>query len=196
MKPSKNWPISGVIKAGLTALLLVCPLCNGAQGKDLGQVGPVYPIAEQTAAQRNREKPIEQPGNHTTLSLPVSNTATEHYLDLTYTVPADITDETGKVIYPKGYQFNPLEHRRFRTLIAIDGSDDRQIEWLETLEDAADPMTRIVITKGDKAALFRRLNHPVYRLHPQVAERFHITSVPTVIRQKGETLAVTAIPIE
>ena len=81
-------------------------------------------------------------------------------------------------------------------MIAIDGSDDRQIAWLEAFKDTADPMTRIVITEGDKAALFRRLNHPVYRLHPQVAERFHITSVPTVIQQKGETLAVTAIPVE
>ena len=110
-------------------------------------------------------------------------------------MPQDITDAEGKVLYPKGYRFNPLEHRRFRTMIVIDGSDAKQVGWAENLEDAADPMTRIVITQGDKAAVSRRFKRRVYRLHPQVAERYRIASVPAIVKQKGAVLAVTTIPV-
>ena len=110
-------------------------------------------------------------------------------------MPRDITDADGKVLYPKGYRFNPLEHRRFRTMVVINGSDAKQMDWADSLEDAADPMTRIVITQGDKAAVSLRFKRRVYRLHPQVAQRYRITSVPAIVKQKGAVLAVTAIPI-
>ena len=80
-------------------------------------------------------------------------------------------------------------------MIVIDGTDARQLEWAATVKGVDDPMTRIVITEGDKAKVSARFNRQAYRLHPQVAQRYRITSVPTIIQQKGATLAVTAIPI-
>ena len=135
------------------------------------------------------------PNTFAPLSLPTALVERKQYLDLSYTVPQDITDAEGKVLYPKGYRFNPLEHRRFRTMIVIDGSDAKQVGWAENLEDAADPMTRIVITRGDKTAVSRRFKRRVYRLHPQVAERYRIASVPAIVKQKGAVLAVTTIPV-
>ena len=80
-------------------------------------------------------------------------------------------------------------------MIVIDGSDESQVNWVDNFKDAADPMTRIVITQGDIAAVSKRFKRRVYRLHPQVAQRFRIENVPTIVQQKGAVLAVKAIPV-
>ena len=194
MKRFKNWPTKGAIRIGLLTGFLIASV-GAVQAKNLGQAGPVYPIVETSV--RQRQEPNQNLRSHTfaPLSLPVSLAEKEQHLDLSYTVPRDITDAEGKVLFPKGYRFNPLEHRRFRTMIVIDGSDAKQVGWAENLEDAADPMTRIVITRGDKTAVSRRFKRQVYRLHPQVAERYRIASVPAIVKQKGAVLAVTTIPV-
>ncbi|MGA9535833.1 MAG: hypothetical protein WBR24_07975 [Desulfobacterales bacterium] len=194
MKRFKNWPIKGAIRIGLLAGYLVGTL-GAVQAKNLGQAGPVYPIIETSVRQRQEPNQKRRSQSFAPLSLPPALVETEQFLDLSYTVPQDITDADGKVLYPKGYRFNPLEHRRFRTMVVINGSDAKQMDWADSLEDAADPMTRIVITQGDKAAVSLRFKRRVYRLHPQVAQRYRITSVPAIVKQKGAVLAVTAIPI-
>ncbi|BBO83249.1 hypothetical protein DSCO28_38150 [Desulfosarcina ovata subsp. sediminis] len=193
MKRFKNSPVKGVIEIGVLVLCLFMNIGN-VQAKDLGRVGPVYPIIEKTVvlsknSQAQRDKPP------TPLTLPVASVETKHFLDLTYTVPWDITDAEGNIVYTKGYRYNPLKHRRFRTMIIIDASEPDQLDWVDHAEDAADPMTRIVITRGDLAAVSRRFNRHVYRLHPQVAKRFGIESVPTIVQQKGAILAVTSTPV-
>ena len=193
MKRFKNWQIRGAIRIGLYLVCLAGTM-DAVQAKNLGQAGPVYPIVETNVM--HRQEPNQKRRSHAfaPLSLPISLAEKEQYLDLSYTVPQDIIDAEGKVLYPKGYRFNPLEHRRFRTMIVIDGSDAKQVGWVENLEETADPMTRIVITRGDKTAVSRRFKRRVYRLHPQVAERYRIASVPAIVKQKGAVLAVTTIP--
>ena len=194
MKRFKNWQIRGAIRIGLLAVYLAGTL-GAVQAKNLGQAGPVYPIVETNVMQRQEPDQRRRPHKFAHLSLPVALAETKQYLDLSYTVPRDITDAEGKVLYPEGYRFNPLEHRRFRTMVVIDGSDAKQVDWAENLEEAADPMTRIVITRGDKTAVSRRFKRRVYRLHSQVAERYRIASVPAIVQQKGAVLAVTTIPV-
>jgi len=193
MKRFKSSPVKGVIEIGF---LLFCLFMNQGdlQARDLGCVGPVYPIIEKTVvlsknSQAQRNKPP------TPLTLPAASVETKHFLDLTYTVPWDIADAEGNIIYKKGYRYNPLTNRRFRTMIVIDASEPDQLDWANHVEGAADPMTRIVITRGDLAAVSRRFKRRVYRLHPQVAKRFGIESVPTIVQQKGAVLAVTSTPV-
>ena len=194
MKRSRNWPIKGAISLGLLAGFLIDPL-GAAHAKNLGQVGPVYAIIETSVIKRQKPDQKHRSQSFEPMSLPTALTETEQHLDLSYTVPWDITDAEGNIIYPEGYRFNPLEHRRFRTMIVIDGSDESQVDWADTLEDAADPMTRIVITQGEIAAVSQRFKRRVYRLHRQVAQRFRIENVPTIVQQKGAVLAVKVIPV-
>jgi len=194
MRRSKKWPIKGAIRTGLLAGCLIGTL-SVVQAKNLGQVGPVYAIIETSVIERQKPNQKQRSQSFNPISLPTALTETEQLLDLSYTVPWDITDAEGNIIYPEGYRFNPLEHRRFRTMIVIDGSDESQVDWADNLEDAADPMTRIVITKGDIAALSQRFKRRIYRLHPQVAQRFRIENVPTIVQQKGAVLAVKVIPV-
>ncbi len=192
MRRSKNWPIKGAISLGLLAGFLIGTL-GAVQAKNIGQAGPVYPIIETSVIERQKPNQKQRSQSFETMSLPTALTETEQLLDLSYTVPWDITDAEGEVLYPKGYRFNPLEHRRFRTMIVIDGSDESQLNWADNLEDSADPMTRIVITQGNIAAVSKRFKRRVYRLHPHVAQRFRIETVPTIVQQKGAVLAVKSI---
>jgi conjugal transfer pilus assembly protein TraW len=194
MRQSKNWPIKGAISIGLLVWCLFGNL-SAVQAKNLGQVGPVYAIIETGVVDAKKISQKRRFNTLKPLSLPTALAERKLYLDLSYTVPQDIADAEGNIIYPEGYRFNPLEHRRFRTMIVIDGSDESQVDWADNLEDTADPMTRIVITQGDIAAVSKRLKRRVYRLHPQVAQRFRIENVPTIVQQKGVVLAVKAIPL-
>lgn len=164
---------------------------GAVQAKSLGQVGPVYPIIEKTVTERSAPNHNRQPKKIASVLLPTASADAKHYLDLSYTVPRDITNADGNVIYQKGYRFNPLEHRRFRTMIVINATDDKQLDWVETIAAAADPMTRIVITEGNQAEASTRFKRRVYRLHPQVAKRYHITKVPTIVQQKGDFIEVS-----
>lgn len=193
MKRFKSSPIKGVIEIGF---LLLCLFMNQGdlQARDLGCVGPVYPIIEKSIV-LSKNSQAQRDKAPTPLTLPAASVETEQFLDLTYIVPWDIADAEGNIVYPKGYRYNPLANRRFRTMIVIDAREPDQLDWVDHAEDAADPMTRIVITRGDLAAVSRRFNRHVYRLHPQVAKRFGIESVPTIVQQKGAVLAVTSTPV-
>ncbi len=106
MRRSKKWPIKGAIRTGLLAGCLVGNLSD-VQAKNLGQVGPVYSIIEtsvvkvQKSTQKRRSNIIEP------LSLPTALVETEQYLDLSYTVPRDITDAKGISFTPKGIASTP-----------------------------------------------------------------------------------------
>ena len=193
MKRFKSSPIKGVIEI---SFLVLCLFMNEGfvHARDLGRVGQVYPIIEEsvTLPESGNDR---QPNPLGPMTLPTASVEMEQFLDLTYTVPWDIADAEGNIVYPKGYRYNPLTNRRFRTMIIIDGSKSDQLDWAEHAESAADPMTRIVTTQGDLAAVSRRFNRRVYRLHPQVAERFGIKTVPTIVQQKGAVLAVTSTPV-
>jgi conjugal transfer pilus assembly protein TraW len=193
MKRFKSSPIKGVIEIGVLVLCLFMNKGN-VQAKDLGRVGPVYPIIEEslTLPKNGNDR---QPNPLGPMTLPTASVETKQFLDLTYTVPWEIADAEGNIVYPKGYRYNPLTNRRFRTMIIIDGSKPKQLDWAEHREGATDPMTRIVITQGDLAAVSRRFKRRIYRLHPQVAERFGIETVPTIVQQKGAVLAVTSTPV-
>jgi conjugal transfer pilus assembly protein TraW len=193
MKRLKSSPVKGVIEIGI---LVLCLFMNEdyVHARDLGRVGPVYPILEKSVA-LSKSSQAQRDKTPTPLMLPAATVETEQFLDLTYTVPWDITDAEGNIVYPKGYRYNPLTNRRFRTMIIIDGSKPKQLDWADHVEGSADPMTRIVITRGDLAAVSRRFKRRVYRLHPQVAERFGIETIPTTVQQKGAVLAVTSTPV-
>ncbi len=193
MKRFKNSPAKGFIEIGLLALCLLIDK-EDAQAKNLGCVGPTYPIVEKSVSvsESGRSRQYNPPAP---MTLPAALTEREQFLDLTYTVPWDIADAEGNIVYPKGYRYNPLAHRQFRTMIVIDGSKPKQLDWAIHVEEVSDPMTRIVITQGDLTAVSRQFHRRIYRLHPWVAQRFGIESVPTLIRQKGAVLAATSIPV-
>lgn len=110
-------------------LTLSLGLIPGAQAKDLGVVGQVFPITEIDMLQwiAQRLKTLEQTGELASMQQQfkdtvkasvrrprpvglVTTTSPEVFsVDPTLTLASDITGTDGKLIYPKGMQINPFD---------------------------------------------------------------------------------------
>ena len=173
---------------------------------DLGVVGWVYPVVEPDIYQEASSKisrrwhELSAHINNQLNSyrsaelhfLPRANTGRRYLVDMTYTVEADLHDQAGRLVYPRGYRFNPLQYMTLSIgLVVIDGDDPSQLDWLMHSPYVEDHRVKILICRGDAGALSTRLGRAVYYLDREVAERLQLRAVPAVVVQKGTLLEVT-----
>ncbi|MBV1686385.1 conjugal transfer protein TraW [Novosphingobium sp. G106] len=115
-----------------------------------------------------------------------------------YTLAMDIALPGGKVLYPKGYTFNPLAYVSLpQRLIVVDPAD---IGWAARTASLTD---WILLTAGrrpdslqigdDALSLGERLGRPVFILEERVKQRLGLTVAPVIVRQVGERLELTEV---
>mgnify|MGYP001117796549 FL=1 len=118
-------------------------------------------------------------------------------VDLTWTLPYDIKDIDGKVIYPKGYIFNPLDYVVMPTqLVIINGEDEDQVKWFKSSPYGKAPAVMLLITDGSWFELSSKLKRAVYWAVPQIIEGFRIKHLPSVVYQKGNRMVVEEVKID
>lgn len=192
-----------VATAAVVALFLATPAL--ATVKDLGTVGRTYPVVEpdgmaeiQQTSERMKEFQGEmlaeriknyQPANlH---PLPRATADRTFLVDMTYTLDRDLADSDGKVIYPKGYTFNPLDYITLPGgLVIIDGDDPAQVKWFKASPFCKNHQARLLLANGQAAALTKTLQRPVFYLTDDIARRLHLAAVPSVVVQKGGKVQV------
>lgn len=178
---------------------------------DLGTVGRVYPIAEKDCLNEIREKAkkldwekirdesIETAKNYkpeNLVKLPKATQDRTFLVDMSYTLGNDIPDKDGKIIYPRGYRFNPLEYIDYPIkLVVIDGSDSDQVAWFQNSPYAKDYQVRLLITDGYHIELREKLNRPIYYAHRLIVERLQLDRLPCIVIQKGVHMEVKEIAI-
>lgn len=103
--------------------------------------------------------------------------------------PADIHGKDG-LLYPKGFEFNPLEYRTMRgRIVIIDQSDIGKIE--------VQPLDTVIINKGDLRESSDLLKRPVFILDRLTSATLtQLRSVPTIISQEGKQLRYEEMFIE
>ena len=179
------------------------------QARTVGVVGKVYPIAERDALEEIEERARQvdwqavlgktrpqdfRPPNP--VLLPRAAGECSFLVDMTYTLDFDIPDGKGGILYPKGYRFNPLDYVPFnQTLVVVDGEDPGQVEWLKASLLANRPDTLILLTGGAYSEVGRNLGRAVFYATRQIAERFQLAAVPSVIRRRGRMMEVREIEI-
>ena len=212
MKRYRKWSGSGskilvekvVVTATVVVLFLAAPAL--ATIKDLGTVGRTYPVVEpdgladiQQPSERMKEFQGEllaeriknyQPANlH---PLPRATTDRTFLVDMTYTLDRDLADSDGKVIYPKGYTFNPLDYIALPGgLVVIDGNDPDQIKWFEASQYCKNHQARLLLSNGQAAGLTEKFKRPTFYLTDDIAKRLHLDAVPSVVIQKGHKVQVS-----
>ncbi len=191
---------------------MILSALSDVYGMDLGVVGKVYPVVEPDALaelQRRAEKinletvlatkdnafSAYRPKDlHT---LPTARVPRAFNVDLTYTVPEDILDQHGKVVYPRGYAFNPLEVIPFpNTLIFLNGKDPLQKQWFQASPYSNNVSVMLILSDGDFLGLSKSLDRPIYYLTNSLASRLKLSAVPSVIKQRGKRLEVEEIAIK
>ena len=168
----------------------------------IGTFGKVYPIVEKSALkeieERVREidiadtiKPEEirerlknyRPPNVSRLDHAIEDRT--FLVDMTYTLPFDIPDGRGGILYPKGFTFNPLEYVPFsRTLVVIDGTEEKEIEWFLSSEYIKRRDVMLLITDGNWYDLSQRLDVPVFYLTEPIRARLGLEKTPSIVYKR------------
>lgn len=198
----------------LSSLLLLIVLEDAAYARDLGVVGTTYPVSEKDALQEieerarqidwgkylNKDKMKKVLTNFKPEDMAVLKTAERSKtftVDMTYTLEHDIPDGKGGILYPKGYTFNPLDYVVFpNTLVFINGSDRRQLEWFKASAYYKNHEVMLLITGGPFHELSEELKRPVYYAKKKIVERLRLKAVPSVVIQKGRNMEVKEIAIK
>ena len=178
--------------------------------RDLGVVGETYPVVEpdvvtelkEEAATKNRFRDDEFLERMKTYQpedlhhLPRATMDRTFMVDMTYTLDRDLLDGDGKVIYPKGFTFNPLDYVSFSGgMLVIDGNDPAQIKWLEETPYADNHQVRLLLSDGYAYELINQLKRSVFYLTDEIAERLQLAAVPSLVIQRNDKLEVREITV-
>jgi len=109
-------------------------------------------------------------------------------------LPFDIRDHRGNVLYRKGYKLNPLHYMVLPFSIVFTNLNDDKV--LECLKKEVDLGTSVIlVTKGDVLSLMKR--YPQYAIYPAseyLINLFQVKRVPSIVRQRGEKFEILELP--
>lgn len=172
-------------------LLTYCLHANAAvigQTYDINEPDALTEIEQKAASvdwNKALDKPVEQWSAMQGQALPYATETRSRSVIPFYTTEFEITDKTGKVTYPKGFTFNPLEFVTLPQRIVI--IDPRQESWLADHVKVSD---QILFTGGNVLKAKDRLQVPVFILDAKTRSRLDIKVVPTIVEQKGKMLVL------
>jgi len=176
--------------------------------KNLGSIGTTYPVVERNVIdelksridQERLAKIMEEYKHYKPVDLhflPAVQADRSFQVDMTYTLDHDIQDENGRILYPKGLTWNPLDYVSFPGgLVIINGEDARQLQWFAASEYAKNRQARLLVTSGNAMALIKQLHRPVFYLNKVIATRLQLTAVPSVVVQEGKMIRVREVKVE
>jgi len=183
-------------------LLIAVTPARAAVIHNLGIVGKTYPVQEPDIVEEIRKKAAKikdkamleriityQPASlHT---LPPATADKTFLVDMTYTLDRDLADADGRIIYPRGYTFNPLDYISFTGgLVVIDGQDASQVKWFRASPYFENHRARLLLSDGHAVELIETLQRPVFYLTDDIAGRLKLQAVPSVVIQKEGKLQV------
>jgi len=103
-----------------------------------------------------------------------------------YTVEEDIRLPDGRLLYPKGFTFNPLDYVSLPQRLVI--VHPRDLGWALKQARLTD---FILLTAGDALDLSERSGRPLFILEERVKERLGLTVAPVIVAQQGKKLVLS-----
>ncbi len=204
------------------SLLLLVMSCVPAAALVVGREGVTYPIRERDMLQVIQERlsamDLEKLERDTQAALkeqiktfrlrdavsglPPAVDDKQYCVDLSFTVPQNIKDLHGNIIYPEGLRINPLKVLADQgitypiMLMVLNGEREAELEWFAQSQ-FNNHRVKLLITDGYPYQLAERLKRPVYHLTETIRERFRIEATPSLVYWplKSEYLAVRTIPV-
>jgi len=198
-------------KYSFLAALLILPVISTAE--DLGVVGKTYDITERDliAVIQHKLKHMEKTGELAKFQNDYKNrvidgiehpkpipgikataNANTRYYDPSMVTDKDITDATGRILYPRGTRINPLDYIGWnKYLLFVDGRDAKQLEFSKKITAASDRPVKLVLIAGEPLELMRKWKMTIYfDQGGKLTKRFAITQVPAIVRQEGKRLRI------
>jgi hypothetical protein len=127
-------------------------------------------------------------------NIPYARETMTRYYEPRYELPFDIRDERGRIIYPKGFTFNPLEYMNlYGEFIFFDARNASHLHWLKKGGYAGRIDVMLIATAGNIRDAEKFLKARVYRATKSMIERFDVKRIPCIIRQNGKYLEITEV---
>jgi conjugal transfer pilus assembly protein TraW len=201
------------------AFLLAVISVSAAYAVQLGAIGPTYPIGEENALdrvlnklrsqqrsgayQRMQDAAVRRALNSLQSAKPVQGLVTvtqraQRLIDPTVTTTQAVTTEDGRLVIPVGTKINPLDILPLsKRLVFFDGRDAAQCEAVRALIARSHTRIKPILVAGSWLALTKAWKTQVYVDQQGVlSRRFGIRAVPSIIRQRKNTLLLEEIPAQ
>jgi len=121
------------------------------------------------------------------------------FIDMTYTLDRAILDAKGQVLYPEGYQYNPMDYlpvaANVPMMLVIDGRDDDQVEWYMKSEYFNQYNVKLLLAGGHWYNVAEKIGHNVFYLMDPITERFDLEYAPCIIKRAGNMMVVDEFTI-
>ena len=207
--PAAAWRVVA-LQAGTIAILVAGAFALAAAARAAtSTIGRTWPIIEPDALAEIEAAMGRQPPNMAAAFGPRSDWSALKPASLAsarksqlrsvvpfYTLEFDLTLPNGKVLYPKGFTFNPLTYISLpQRLVVVHPGD---LAWAARTASLTD---WILITVGGKAeedalSLGERIGRPVFILEERVKQRLGLTVAPVIVRQVGQRLELSEVRLE
>lgn len=108
-----------------------------------------------------------------------------------YTLEFDIKLPDGRLLYPKGFTFNPLTYVKLPQRLVV--VHPRDLGWALRTARASDfiLLSAGAGEPGDPIALSEKTGRAIYILEDRVKERLGLDVAPVIVTQAGEKLVLT-----
>ena len=201
-----GWPIVVFQSALIAGLIAGSLLLASTARADTSTIGRTWPIAEPDAMAEIEARAAQQPPNMAEKFGPRSGWSAlkgatlattredrvRHVVPF-YTLDTEIRLQDGKLLYPKGFTFNPLTYVSLPQKLVV--VHPRDLGW--ALKTAA--LTDWIILTGggdpsdDALSLGERHGRALFMLEERVKDRLGLTVAPVIIRQIGQKLELTEV---
>jgi conjugal transfer pilus assembly protein TraW len=187
----------------LTAAFPAAALANSAT------IGRTWPIAEPDALAELEARAARQPPNMAASfgprsgwsamqSAPLARVTQDRtrYVIPFYTLDQEVRLPDGKLLYPKGFTFNPLSYVSLPQRLVI--VTPRDLPW--ALDRAA--LTDFILlasggaSDADAITLGERHGRALFILEDRVKERLGVTHAPVIVRQVGQRLELREMRVD
>lgn len=199
-----------IFQSAVIAVLLAGACILGAAAKaGTATVGRTWPIAEPDALAEIEAKAALQPpdmkaafgprsGWSALKAAPLGVARADRVRSVVpfYSLDFDLALPGGKVLYPKGYTFNPLSYVALPQRLVV--VHPRDLAWAARTAALTD---WILVTAGgdsreDALSLGEKIGRPVFILEERVKQRLGLTVAPVIVRQMGQRLELTEVRLE
>ncbi|WP_313802625.1 conjugal transfer protein TraW [Sphingobium sp.] len=188
----------------VAALLIASAIIAGAAHGETSTIGRTWPIVEPDALAEIEAKVATLPkglgakfGPRSRWSAMKSATLATATVTRVrtivpfYTLDMDVTLPDGRVLYPKGFTFNPLTYVSLpQRLVIVHPSE---LGWALKTAAATD---WILLAAGgsaavDPIALGEKVGRPLFILEERVKDRLGLAVAPVIVAQAGQRLVLT-----
>jgi hypothetical protein len=122
--------------------------------------------------------------------LPLARSDATRAFDPTYTMPFDIRDDKGNVLYPTGTRVNVYEKLKIAGRYIVIAPLESHYRWLDAVAKPSGA-DKVLLANGNILIARRHTGRNLYMLDDRFIERFGLRNVPAIVQQEGTHLRVT-----